>query len=216
MRFRLTDQYAEVDPERVYQQHAKDTIYIRSESRCFVYWWRDGETEVLAGYGDTPFEIEMLPGSFRVACEQRAFIKSGSVQQASFKATDEVFTSLDRPSPLSPEMLAIQRMSRANEIERERLRTRIERAEQANAELREQQLRGSDSLVLEQHPEPEEHRDSEDDTGSGEEPETPENEGTETAAKKPARRNTKDSGRRDSQRKEPAKTRGKAAQAAGK
>lgn len=42
------------------------------------------------------------------------------------------YTTYDRPAPLSPEMQAIQRMAKANEIEREKLRKRLETYERRN------------------------------------------------------------------------------------
>lgn len=50
-----------------------------------------------------------------------------AIVQTVQRPSDEVYTSLDRPAPLSPEMLAIERMTRKNEIERENMRAEFER-----------------------------------------------------------------------------------------
>lgn len=47
---------------------------------------------------------------------------------------DEKYTTYDRPAALSPEMQAIQRMAKQNEIERDKLRKRLETYEQRTVE----------------------------------------------------------------------------------
>lgn len=70
------------------------------------------------------------------------WFKTPSIDQTNVRATDDIFTTLDRPAPLSPEMLAIERLMRRNAIEREndraaieRLNRRLERARKTEAEV---------------------------------------------------------------------------------
>ena len=177
MTFRGHHKYTLVDGETVYQQTAKGTVAVRSETTSYLYFWEtDPKEEILAGYGDEPFDVELTPGYFRIACDNRAWIAPQQVNQLQERSTDEVFTTLDRPSPLSPEMLAIQRMMRANEIEREKMRERIENAERKNAELHAEQLGRQDNVVLEPYPEEEETPPQPDDTESAADTETPSDE----------------------------------------
>jgi len=58
---------------------------------------------------------------------------------------DEKYTTYDRPAPLSPEMQAIQRLARQNEIERDKLRKRLETYEKREV---------APSMVAENDPNP--------------------------------------------------------------
>lgn len=174
-RFDRHTSFSLADSDIAYEQRAKGKLFVRSESIAFVYWWplTDGpDNEILVGYGTDPFEIDITPGFFRVACDARCWISPGRVEQTIYRTTDEVFTSLDRPAPLSPEMMAISRLMRQNEIERERMRIRIENAER-NAVANTKQLRGSDSVVLEEPPAPSDDNAESDDSSGNQEDETP-------------------------------------------
>lgn len=145
--FRNHSRFAEVSTNEAYEQAVIGLLSFRSDGFCYVYWTgkRDDE-EILVGYGQEPFEIEMHPGQFRVASDNRVWIAQRGIQQFTEAASDEVFTTLDRPAPLSPEMAAIARLVRQNELERQVMRSRFEAVELNNAELRMQQSRREDKL----------------------------------------------------------------------
>jgi len=67
--------------------------------------------------------------TIEIATEGPVWRVDHAVQQP--RTQEEIkYTTYDRPAPLSPEMQAIQRMAKANEIEREKLRKRLETYEQ--------------------------------------------------------------------------------------
>ncbi|AXL15634.1 hypothetical protein [Microviridae sp.] len=99
------------------------SLHVRTATECIV------ETSqglpVAVGRGEQYIEVSGR-GELVFACKTEIFIKPASRVQDRLKASDEVFTSYDRPAPLTPEMAAIQRMMRKNEIERERDRQAME------------------------------------------------------------------------------------------
>ncbi|AXL15630.1 hypothetical protein [Microviridae sp.] len=62
----------------------------------------------------------------KLATNGKTWIKDRAITQTMASTSTEVFTTLDRPAPLSPEMAAIQRMQRKNELVRERDREEME------------------------------------------------------------------------------------------
>lgn len=127
MKFTWPRSVMPVDLDKAYDQQITATLGFRSEAPCYVYHWEEHPSrETLVGYGDQPFEVPMRAGHWRVECEKRAWVIPPQAMQTVFTESDETYTTLDRPAALSPEMAAISRMMRANEIERERTRLQME------------------------------------------------------------------------------------------
>jgi len=83
---------------------------------------------LILGYGEGEQEITVTgDGECLFECDTDIWIRPSTRVQERLQRSTEVFTSLDRPAPLSPEMLAIQRMMRKNEMERERDRQEMEK-----------------------------------------------------------------------------------------
>lgn len=76
----------------------------------------------------------LVKGDVHIYSDDRVWLKGGARNQLAQKTSDEIFTTLDRPAPMSPEMAAIRRMQRANELERERTRARLIELERRNNE----------------------------------------------------------------------------------
>ena len=102
-------------------------IMLRSEQPIHVYGseQKNFKTEILLGYADNG-EIEVMwdrKNAFvRVQSEGRVWFKTFEAAHPVERTSETVYTSLERPSNLSPEMQAIMRMVRKNEIEREQQR----------------------------------------------------------------------------------------------
>jgi len=80
--------------------------------------------------GETRIEVQgKEPLRFSVVSDEESsvWIRFPEIDQTALKTTDQTFTTLDRPEPLSPEMLAIQRLMRRNELDREEQRRDMER-----------------------------------------------------------------------------------------
>lgn len=154
--FRNHELFREAETDTSYEQAANGLLNFRSESACFVYWQSEQTNEeILAGYGSATFEIEMPPGHFIVRSEGRVWIAQNAINQLVEATSEEVFTTLDRPAPLSPEMAAIARFVRQNEIEREKIRETVENVERDNAELRRQRSGNKDRTQMEDSVPPE-------------------------------------------------------------
>jgi len=86
------------------------------------------EQGLIVGFGTGEQFVSITgEGELRFDCSSPVWIRPASRVQERLKSSEEIFTSLDRPAPLSPEMAAIQRMMRRNEMERERDRQEMER-----------------------------------------------------------------------------------------
>jgi len=66
-------------------------------------------------------------GEITFKCASSVWLRPSTRVQERLQRSQEVFTSLDRPAPMSPEMIAIQRMMRKNEMDRERDRQEMEK-----------------------------------------------------------------------------------------
>lgn len=97
------------------------------EETPVVYLPPNEEVEISV---DITEEVEL------VASEGVFFYRFSARDQTRYRTSDEKFTSLDRPAPLSPEMLAIERLMRRNSIEREKDRANIERLQNQLASRR--------------------------------------------------------------------------------
>lgn len=172
--FRHHHKFQKVDKAKSYKQFSNGTMAVRSELPAYVYLQGEEGEETLIGYGSEPFEVQMQPGYFRVASEGDVWIAPNNIDQEMFKVSNEIFTTLDRPAPLSPEMLAIQRMIRQNELDRERMYERVETALRRKDALRDRDTaRGEDLSPVAGDPE----------TAVSDEPKRS---GSRKAAKKPA------------------------------
>jgi len=99
------------------------TIEVRSETPVVV----TTSYGLLVGAGDYTCTSEVTgDGELNFKSESPVFIKPSARVQDRIAQSEEVFTSLDRPAPLTPEMMAISRMLRQNEIQREKDRARME------------------------------------------------------------------------------------------
>lgn len=86
------------------------------------------EFGLLLAYGTGQQEIFVTgQGECHFQCDGAIWLRPSSRVQERMKVSTEIFTTLDRPAPMSPEMQAIHRMMRRNEIERERDRQEMER-----------------------------------------------------------------------------------------
>jgi len=97
---------------------------MRTAKECIV---RDIHGLIL-GMGKGEQEIHVTgDGECIFECETDIWVMPSTRVQERLQRSTEIFTSLDRPAPMSPEMLAIERMMRKNEIERERDRQEMEK-----------------------------------------------------------------------------------------
>jgi len=79
-------------------------------------------------FGNGEQEISVTgDGEITFKCPSVVWLRPSTRVQERLQRSTEVFTSLDRPAPMSPEMIAIQRMMRKNEIDRERDRQEMEK-----------------------------------------------------------------------------------------
>ncbi len=150
MRFTRHETYQTIETGKTYAT-PKRRLFVRSTSDCHVWWTKGkGKKPVLAGKG-TVFEVEMAKGFFSIVSEGEVYVSDNLINQQMLKVHDEVFTSLDRPSPMSPEMLAIARMERQNELQREEYTRRLINAEN-NARAAAERLRRADNVDVDEAP----------------------------------------------------------------
>jgi hypothetical protein len=133
--------------------HNQSTIWIRSEEHAVAYaaFEDDWSDEILVGYGIAEQEI-VVRGKLRrlrIKSEGRVWLREAKIDQTKHRIDPDVFTTLDRPPPLSAEMLAVQQMMRRNEIERERHRSEIERMLYDNANAQAPKAASQDARVSE-------------------------------------------------------------------
>jgi len=86
------------------------------------------EFGLVLGFGTGEQQITVTgDGEIHFACKSDIWLRPSSRVQERIQRSTEIFTSLDRPAPMSPEMLAIQRMMRKNELDREMDRREMEK-----------------------------------------------------------------------------------------
>lgn len=100
---------------------------MRASAPCSVFEVMADGTEVLVAHFEGEIRAAITGEAVRVETDGTFQFLDPCVNQIAHKTTNEVFTSLDRPSPLSPEMLAVQQMMRRNEIERDLMRQQMEK-----------------------------------------------------------------------------------------
>jgi len=66
-------------------------------------------------------------GVIHFECESEIWLRPSSRVQKRLQMSSVIFTTTDRPAPLTPEMAAIHRMMRKNEIDRQRDRDDMEK-----------------------------------------------------------------------------------------
>ena len=99
------------------------------ETRLYTQKEEDGEDTFLCSFtGDCEVVIDR-PHTvlLQVVSETRVWVSGFSKQRTAFKVSDRVFTSLDRPPPMSPEMRALHEIQKRNEIERQKMWNEMER-----------------------------------------------------------------------------------------
>lgn len=117
------------EPKTELQFFNKLKIMFRSEQPLGIYGCPTSkykrEDEILLGISDNG-EIEVLwdcsYGLIRAISDGRVWFKTFQVTHPVERADDTIYTSLERPPSLSPEMQAVMRMVKQNEIEREKQR----------------------------------------------------------------------------------------------
>ena len=85
------------------------------------------EFGLIVGFGKGEQEITVTgKGEISFQCDSPIWLRPASKIQERLQNSKEIFTTLDRPAPMSPEMAAIYRMQRKNEMQRERDRHEFE------------------------------------------------------------------------------------------
>jgi len=105
-------------------------VTVRSTDRCEIYESNDpdGDDKHLVALFEGETRIYLRGPYFTVLTNGDFYWLNPAVDQSYSKQYPDVkFTSLDRPSPMSPEMRAIHEMQRRNELERDRFREQVER-----------------------------------------------------------------------------------------
>ena len=87
---------------------------------------RSGGLVLASGIGDLVIDLKR-PSMVQFDTEGKIHVYPRAVTQTQEKSSERVFTTLDRPAPMSPEMLAIYHMQRKNELEREWQRKEFEK-----------------------------------------------------------------------------------------
>jgi len=100
------------------------SFQLRTVKPCVV----KNEFGLILGFGTGHQEIVVTgQGEITFSCPSDIWLRPSSRVQERLQKSTEIFTSLDRPSPLTPEMQAIHRMMRRNEIDRLRDREEMEK-----------------------------------------------------------------------------------------
>lgn len=113
------------------------TLRFMSEDTVRVYFSElaTEETERLLTIGEGEVQVRLpRQGFYRLESDGRAWTKPVGRPQERKAVSTEVFTTLDRPAPLSPEMAALMRLERQNTLERERMYAKFEQRLAAQAE----------------------------------------------------------------------------------
>lgn len=115
-------QFAPLKSKEILGLTGRTRITVRCEKPALAYHSEaeDFSEEVMVGGGAIQFETTCYGGFVRVQSSGRVWVDFNIAPQRLAASDDVIFTTLDRPAPLSPEMAAIQRFMRQNELERER------------------------------------------------------------------------------------------------
>lgn len=119
-KFRTSEQWEQTTSFDVFAPRAR--FKVRCSGNATVYQVLEDATRVPVGFCQAE-EIEVeVTGSERQKFEiegDPAFVRSLIRQEVIYRATNDKFTTMDRPAPMSAEMQLIHRMQRQNELERE-------------------------------------------------------------------------------------------------
>jgi len=100
------------------------SFHVRTETPCVI----KNEFGLILGFGTGQQEVAVTgKGEITFKCKSDIWLRPSSRVQERLQASPEIFTTLDRPAPMSPEMQAIHRMMRRNELEREKDRQEMEK-----------------------------------------------------------------------------------------
>jgi len=115
--------YSPLTKKEYVQLEDSGTVLLSSDrrARVFVSQADDFSDEVCASVfeGQLELSVRFGPARLRIEGAGKVWVKLMATQQAVYRMRDDVFTTLDRPAPVSPEMAAVQRMMRRNELDRE-------------------------------------------------------------------------------------------------
>lgn len=116
------------------------SVILRADQLCKVYAITEEGIALLVGHFTGEEKVTVVDPYFKrleYKSKGNVWVRDLAVNQSRGRDTDVVFTTLDRPAKLSPEMQAIQRLARQNEIMRERdLRAMEQRYELLEAQHR--------------------------------------------------------------------------------
>ena len=100
------------------------SFQLRTVKPCVV----KNEFGLILGFGTGQQEIVVTgEGEITFSCTSDVWLRPSSRVQERLQKSTEIFTSLDRPAALTPEMQAIHRMMRRNEIDRQKDREEMEK-----------------------------------------------------------------------------------------
>ncbi|AXL15622.1 hypothetical protein [Microviridae sp.] len=104
-------------------------VTVRASERCTIYEADnpEGENANMVAIFEGETTVRLTQPFVQILTEGDFWWFDRAINQTNKKSTDIVYTSLDRPAALSPEMLAIQQMVRKNDLEREQMRQEMER-----------------------------------------------------------------------------------------
>lgn len=113
-------------------------VNVRCTERCAVYQAANeqGDDAVLVAMFEGAATLRITQPYVRIDTEGDFWWQDRTIDQTVERSSDVVYTSLDRPSPLSPEMLAIQQMVKRNQIERDQTLEQMQRLHDATLQLR--------------------------------------------------------------------------------
>jgi len=99
------------------------------DARLYTQKEEDGDDTFLCAFtGDCEVLIDR-PHTvlLQVVSETRVWVSGFSKQKTAYKVSDRVFTILDRPPPMSPELRTLHEIQRRNELERAKMWDEMER-----------------------------------------------------------------------------------------
>lgn len=135
--FVTADGWQEIDPAAPFRITHETTLRLRCDEFTTVLITQEDDQSILAGQGQGELELRIkISGVVEFVTKGRVWHFASVAAQTTKATSDEIFTTLDRPSPLSPEMAAIQRMMKQNEIsrdhDREMMRQMINASQRSN------------------------------------------------------------------------------------
>jgi len=117
------------DKEKCYFEGTQN-ITLRAEEMARIYSsaTKTFKNEVLVAMGEGEFDLKVRANRYyRFQSEGRVWLGI-EIRDQTVEQSEETFTTLDRPSALSPEMRAIHELTKRNELERELDRQKMERS----------------------------------------------------------------------------------------